>query len=257
MSDIQYVGFPYVPEGGPLEGSGVLQYAMQQYDADLFFEEVKGSPCSNDCYCAERRQQYAKFKADYYLWLWGFAYSRPEGGNRISNAEAHYGKEVEITDNPDYIREGEYLDWDCSWIGCGAGCGGTWTYERVDYATAAEYINCTDIGGALDIALGNATAFGDDAGESSSLGKTSRKHQMNQDVWDDIAGYLGQLKSYKDSNNAISCYVEDAVTPWEAYNKELEATLAAIPEPMSNGTLGIIIVGGALSVTLILTKFIK
>ena len=79
---------------------------------------------------------------------------------------------------------------------------------------------------------------------------------MNQDVWNDIANYFSQLKSYKDTQET-SCYVDDAVTPWEAYNAKLEATLAAIPEPMSNGTLGLIVVGGALSITLILTKFIK
>ena len=159
MAEIKYVGFPYTPEAGPLEGSGVLQYAMQQYDAELFFEEVVGEPCFNCCYCTPRRQQYAKFKADYYLWTWGLAYSRPSG-NYLSELQDQYpDNEIAISDNPDDLKEGEYLEWDCSIIGCGCGCGGAWTHERVDYATAAAYISCADIGGALDIALTNASEF--------------------------------------------------------------------------------------------------
>jgi hypothetical protein len=257
MSEVKFVGFPYVPEGGPLEGSGSLQYAMQQYDGDLFFEDVKGASCTSCCWCSERRQQMSIFKANYYLWLWGLAYSRPDG-NLISDAKKHYQvSEIKLTDNPEYRKQGNYIDWDCTWIGCGCGCSGTWTYEKVDYATAAEYLNCADIGGALDIAWGFESQYGRWAGASSSLAALSRRHAMNQDVWFQIANYLEQVKSYKDSRDPVNCYVEDAVTPWEAYNKKLEDTLAAIPEPMSNGTLALVVVGGALSLTIILTKFIK
>jgi hypothetical protein len=238
MSEYCDLGFPNMPQEVELEGSSELLYAMQEYDGMEYFGEVNGAANIVNVHCADRREGMAQLKAREYMRRWGLAYNRDE-----------------FCPNDEYARDGTWYSWDCSAIGCGAGCGGGEGAKLLDYATAANMMNCEVIEKAMDEALIYMGDWYGLAGDSSSVGATSRRNAMNGRVWEIIYNWFSQVHTYQDTQEN-TCDEDEVTGAYDDYQNDMNTAMDEMGEPMSNGTLALIVMGGALGMILVITKFV-
>ena len=232
------LGFPNMPSEVELEGSSSLAFAMQQYDGDEYFVEVNGAAVAVNIHCADRREGMSQLKAREYMRRWGLAYNT-----------------IDKCPDDEYARSGEWYGWDCSWIGCMSGCGGGEGETLLDYATAANMMNCEVIENAMTQALTYKDDWYDVAGQSSSAGATSRRAAMNGRVWSIIYNWFYQVHTYQDTQEN-TCDEDEVTGAYDEYMEDMDAALGDMDEPMSNGTLALIVMGGALGMILVITKFV-
>ena len=238
MSEYCDLGFPNMPQDVELEGSSELLYALQEYDGMEYFGEVNGAANIVNVHCADRREGMAQLKAREYMRRWGLAYNRDE-----------------FCPNDEYARDGTWYSWDCSAIGCGAGCGGGEGAKLLDYATAANMMNCEVIENAMTSSLTIKDEWYDVAGQSSSAGAASRRAAMNGRVWSIIYNWFYQVHTYQDTQEN-TCDEDEITGAYDDYQNDMNTAMDEMGEPMSNGTLALIVMGGALGMILVITKFV-
>jgi hypothetical protein len=254
------VGYPYLPDvETTTEGSSILSYAFQNdYDENFLLEGMTGTPCFSNCWCSSRISANVRVKASYYMWKWGLAYSMP-----VSNVNFNINENGSEVVPCNAFEEGMTkmpvnVPYNCGIFGGNSGT--KLVHEKLDFATGAALLNCDDLQGAWTVADDREKEFldylGDMSGIAPNLTAQGKKHKANADVWGIIKNWIKGVIDYQDANEQ-SCYVDEVAEEWQAYNEEQERILNSMPKPMSNGTLALIVMGGALSMTLILTKFIK
>jgi hypothetical protein len=238
MSSYCDLGFPNMPSDVELEGSSSLAFAMQQYDGNEYFGEVNSALAVQNVHCADRREGMSKCKASEYMRRWGLAYNQEDSCS-----------------DDEHAVSGTEHNWDCSAIGCGAGCGWCEAAKLLDYATAANMMNCEVIENAMTQALTYKDDWYDVAGQSSSAGATSRRAAMNGRVWSIIYNWFYQVHTYQDTQEN-TCDEDEVTGAYDEYMEDMDAALGDMDEPMSNGTLALIVMGGALGMILVITKFV-
>ena len=128
-------------------------------------------------------------------------------------------------------------------------------YEVTPEETRAA-LNCDSIETYRDVAFRLANDASDRCGNDLFGGKNCKNAKIDEWKWSKVAKHL-QIATSISNNSYETCVEMEAMEDTQATKDALGAILESTPEPMSNGTLALIIGGGSAAMMYVIYKISK
>ena len=128
-------------------------------------------------------------------------------------------------------------------------------YEVTPEETRAA-LNCDSIETYRDVAFNLANEASDRCGNDLFGGKTCKNAKIDERKWSIVARHL-QIATSISNNSYETCVEMEAMEDTQATKDALGAILESTPEPMSNGTLALIVGGGSAAMMYVIYKISK
>ena len=128
-------------------------------------------------------------------------------------------------------------------------------YEVTPEETRAA-LNCDSIETYRDVAFRLANDASDRCGNDLFGGKNCKNAKIDEWKWSKVAKHL-QIATSISNNSYETCVEMEAMEDTQATKDALGAILESTPEPMSNGTLALIVGGGSAAMMYVIYKISK
>ena len=128
-------------------------------------------------------------------------------------------------------------------------------YEVTPEETRAA-LNCDSIETYRDVAFRLANKAADRCGNDLFGGKNCKNAKIDEWKWSKVAKHL-QIATSISNNSYETCVEMEAMEDTQATKDALGAILESTPEPMSNGTLALIVGGGSAAMMYVIYKISK